>query len=117
MNLDKQLEKLKARMIKQRNAILWKLKPLKKSRELTNQEVVLNLSTYKSNGGCDLSDEELEKIHNGIAALTAAQSQVIFFRYFDGLTVRQIAGCMGLSKSEVHRILEKAISRLRNRLK
>jgi RNA polymerase sporulation-specific sigma factor len=69
-------------------------------------------------GGGDMEETILEQVtlQNAIAALPDAEKQVIFLRFFKGLTQVRSAQVMGISQVQVSRLERRAISKLRETL-
>lgn len=115
MKISTQYEKLKVRLINQSKSVLRKIK-VSKSREITNKDVMILLCSYQATSGQSIDDERKDRLHDALSALKPNQMQVIAFTFFEGLSLRQIGICMGISHTEVSRTLSEALQEIKTRL-
>lgn len=84
-----------------------------------NYEVNLNIQKKENNDQPEnhLEMEELKRIlKEAIEKLPEREQKVIFFYYFDELTLKEISAIMGVSESRISQIHTKAIMRLKGKL-
>ena len=69
-------------------------------------------------GNGDMEEKILEQVtlENAISTLPDSEKQVIFLRFFKGLTQVRSAQVMGISQVQVSRLERRAVSKLRNAL-
>lgn len=112
-----QYEKITDHIYRQIAIISKKLKSAKNSREVTNKEIELLLcKTLVANnheGWNDHTEALIEEMHTRLTRLSEAQMYLINLRYWECLTIRQIAIKLNQPKSNVARTLAKCLETLR----
>lgn len=68
-------------------------------------------------GGNGRSDELLEELFRAVSRLPERQRRIVLLRYFDGLSVREVAEATGRPVGTVTKYLSRAHRRLRQLLK
>lgn len=100
--------RLKDRIHHQIALISKKICKQEKTKELTNQEVALSLYQIASHE--PIPDKVFEQVDRLICKLNIEQVNLIRMHYFEGKTIREIAGIKGKSETgvwkDIHHLLE-----------
>ncbi|MEN7547207.1 sigma-70 family RNA polymerase sigma factor [Rapidithrix thailandica] len=60
------------------------------------------------------TQEQSEQLHQALIQLSKRQKEVIYLKFFQGLSHEEIAAVMGLNKQSVKNLLHEALKKLRN---
>lgn len=99
-----------------RNILLRKMKSEEKFTDIDGQEYPLAFSiSYGSETLKRIEDRELrEKIRFFIETLPPRQQEIIFLRFYEGLSYEEIADVMSISINSAYKLLYKALDNLQN---
>ena len=97
-----------------RNILLRKMKREEKFTDIDGREYPLNFSiSYGREVIKRIEERELqEKIKVHIASLSPRQQEIIYLRFYEGLSYEEIADIMGISINSAYKLLYKAIESL-----
>ena len=101
-----------------RRALVRNLAKGKKAEEANNQipfQVSLSHEAIIIQQQHDL--EQLNHLEQAIVQLTEKQREVIYLKFYDGLTYTEISGVMGISSSQTYDYMYKALKSLRRNIK
>lgn len=80
-------------------------------------EFQFNFSAEEKIINAQLNEELLNKLNNALEALTSRQREVIYYFYYENLSIEQIAEIMGVShKRTIQNIIYRAIAHLRSQI-
>ncbi|WP_165933485.1 RNA polymerase sigma factor [Arundinibacter roseus] len=77
--------------------------------EPTDESTIENLLIFQ-----EIDSEKKQKIKRALASLPKRQKEIVFLKYYEGLTHEQIAGVMELNRQSVANLLHKALLSLRS---
>ena len=99
-----------------RNILLRKMKSEEKFTDIDGQEYPLSFSiSYGSEALKRIEDRELqEKIRTFIEALPPRQQEIIYLRFYEGLSYEEIADVMSISINSAYKLLYKALENLQH---
>lgn len=97
-----------------RHILLRKMKGEEKFTDIDGHDYPLAFSVaWESETIKRIEDRELQqKIKNFIESLPARQQEIIYLRFYEGLTYEEIADVMGISINSAYKLLYKALSNL-----
>lgn len=61
----------------------------------------------------EISEERRQKVQLALTILTSRQREVIFLRFFEGMSYEQIAGVLGITTKATYKIMYRSLSRLK----
>ena len=101
-----------------RNILLRKMKNEEKYTDIDGQEYPLSFSIHYDNEALKrIEDTELKaRIKTFIQALPARQQEIIYLRFYEGLSYDEIADVMSISVNSAYKLLYKALERLQTTL-
>ena len=99
-----------------RNILLRKMKREEKFTDIDGQEYPVSFSiSYGSETLKRIEDRELqEKIRFFIETLPPRQQEIIYLRFYEGLSYEEIADVMSISINSAYKLLYKALENLQN---
>jgi RNA polymerase sigma-70 factor (family 1) len=99
-----------------RNILLRKMKSEEKFTDIDGQEYPLSFSiSYGSETVKRMEDRELqEKIKSFIETLPPRQQEIIYLRFYEGLSYEEIADVMSISVKSAYKLLYKALENLQD---
>jgi len=101
-----------------RNILLRKMKREEKFTDIDGQEYPLSFSiSYGSETIKRIEDRELQaKIRTFIDTLPPRQQEIIYLRFYEGLSYEEIADIMSISVNSAYKLLYKALDNLQSSL-
>ena len=99
-----------------RNILLRKMKSEEKFTDIDGQEYPLSFSiSYGSETLKRIEDRELqERIRTFIETLPPRQQEIVYLRFYEGLSYEEIADVMSISINSAYKLLYKALENLQN---
>jgi len=99
-----------------RNILLRKMKNEEKFTDIDGQEYPISFSiSYDSETVKRMEDRELqEKIKGFIDTLPPRQQEIIYLRFYEGLSYEEIADVMSISVKSAYKLLYKALENLQD---
>jgi RNA polymerase sigma factor (sigma-70 family) len=97
-----------------RNILLRKMKSEEKYTDIDGQEYPLSFSiSYNNETLKRIEDAELQaKVKTFIQTLPSRQQEIIYLRFYEGLSYEEIADVMSISINSSYKLLYKALERL-----
>jgi RNA polymerase sigma factor (sigma-70 family) len=100
-----------------RRKIFRSLKKTRKFSSLEEPSYDFRLEATLSHEDCiakyELAEEQSFKLQQAISALSARQREVIFLRFFDDFSNREIATIMSITIESVYKLISKAVSSIK----
>ncbi len=96
------------------NILLRKMKTEEKYTDIDGQEYPVSFAiTYDNEALKRMEDTELQaKVKTFIQALPARQQEIVYLRFYEGLSYEEIADVMSISVNSAYKLLYKALERL-----
>lgn len=97
-----------------RNTLLRKIKTEEKYTGIDNEEYSFGFEvTYTQPAGLDVEEKEFrQKLQSVINNLPPRQKEIIFLRFYEGLSYDEIADIMSISTNSAYKLLYKALDNL-----
>lgn len=95
--MTKQADLIRSKLLLQAKRVLRKLKPSKRPRELSNQEIEIALYQYSTSGGVpnEYGENVLEWLHEKLCLLSEEQMAILKKRYWEAKSFAVIGNEMG----------------------